>query len=229
MGFVMLTETIGNLSEAMDISIDQALSYQPSGFFPTPQRETVENLQFEPAVKVGAAVPPSTPGIPSINQTLGWFLGDWYGSPYEKELGTPSAKAAESKALADVITGPADDPYSFVSDIFKKLEGGLSWAIDTKQSAGTLWDELKSDYSARPPVTGGDVSETHQNELTKMGAEVYGAGQKMVDQVKGLFNLGFPQDEKQGVVGFAAGDGAGLSIGLILVVAIIAVILWKRK
>ena len=215
--------------------IGKGVSRIGSTFFPGQQR--VEPIRSE--ITQGAnylSVPlTKSPDAWSIWETMGMADNQWVGSPYAEQLG-PTVKALESLKLAEsVSTTP-----SLIDNIFTGLKDAASASRDIR----TLADELISPWFPRSETVYGRPqagypagrNEQHLNNLTQAGAEAWQVAKSsagaILDQVKGLFNLGFPQQAGQAVFGIKheVQPSKGLSIGLIVAgVVIVLVILVSRK
>ena len=196
--------------------------------FPASQRETVKSETVLAAGGTGQTYRPTIQENQSMIETAQWSLAGWKGSPYEQELSVP-AKQAESKQLAETI-GAKVDPFG----------GSLEWALAQTKKVSTLYEQLSGLWEPREVIKekpragspeGKDVR--HLNETAKKGAEIIEAGKTWIggvyDQVKGLFNLGFGQTEKQPVFSIEHEIEPTVKVGIGVIAAVIILILLLRK
>ncbi len=234
MGFVLPVEVAGGWDAWQNIESAQGVSpsFQPSGYWPLPQRNIVEHLPIEPAGGQGLLVPQIDPDFPSMGEMLALQADDYLYSDFGAEF-SPAYRNKESNWLAGVISSPYEQSKVFLGDIYDKAGQGLSWALDTKQTITTLWDEFNQEFLGREPVAKAShqpeyykSTEEHYNELTQRAAETYNAiGEwfgNIQEQAKGLFSRGFPQYSKQPTSSILPGVPAQLagvvSIGLVVLV-----------
>jgi len=121
------------------------------------------------------------------------------------------------------------------------IDQGLDWALTTSQKVGTLWNQVEDLFGKKrevivetpragaaegtnvqhvndPGTSGGDV----QTVLTKAG--------EIINQVKGLFGIGYPQTETQPVAGVQTGAGglAGLSMTTLAIIGLIVYLIARK-
>ncbi len=214
--------------------IGEGVSRIGSTFFPGPQRSEPIISEITQAGNYSSWPYPAGPDASTIWKTAAMADNQWIGSPYAEQLG-PTIRAAESLKLeAMVSTTP-----SLIENIFTGLKG----AVAAGREIRTLADELFQPWDPRETVYGKPQAgypegrnEQHLNDLTQAGAEVWlkakAGAEAILEQVKGLFNLGFPQQAGQPVFGVKheIQPSKGLSTGLIIAgVVIVLVILLSRK
>lgn len=213
--------------------IGKGASTLVSGFFPTPQRETIKSETVQAAGGAGQTYRTIAPEGQSWIETMQWAGDQWLGSPYEQQFAIPT-KIQESKELAKSVSPEKSGDW---------IGEGLDWALQQTGKITTLVDELQSVFDKpREPIKGepgqgpAAGSQSHLNDLISRAAEVLNLGKAtvsgFVNQVKGLFNLGFGQTAAQ--PGFAIQHDIQPTrqtwIGLAIIGAIIlVVILWGRK
>jgi len=224
-----------NLASGVVGTAGKAVSTLASGFFPTPQRTTMESNLIKQAGGAGQTFRPVTTDAPSFAETAQMFADKWLKSPYEQQFAVP-AKVTESQQLSQGISqGPVESITGLLSGVaqtsskFRTLvdEIGSAWGLDWR-----LGDERGDD---RPGA--GSVTDMYPNENQWPGADVYetmkGWGSGILEQVKGLYNVAFGQTSKQPAfaISHELQPSGKTTIGLIVVGAIVLVVyLWgKRK
>jgi len=196
-------------------------------FFPAQQRETVKSETVEAAGGTGQTFRPTVQENQSMNESKGWSLAGWFGSPYQEDLSV-GYKSAESQQLAKKM-GPASDPFGET----------LDWALAQTKKVTTLYDQISGVWEPREVIAetpregypeGKDVR--HLNETIEKGADIIKAGTSLLgkayDQVKGLFNLGFKQG-KQPAFSIEHELEPTVKVGIGIVAAIVILILLLRK
>lgn len=212
--------------------IGKGASTLVSGFFPTQQRTTIKSETVQAAGGTGQTYRPTAPDAPSINET--WLMAEkeWIGSPYEAEL-SPITKVAESRTLAKTI-GTEPDP----------IGQGLDWALQQTKKVTTLWDQVKTIYGeAREVISGKPTAgypegrnEKHINDAVEKGVGIIQQGvawaEGLLGQVKGLFNIGFPQQGGQPAfsIKHEVQPSTKTTIGIgVAIAAIVVIFLLSRK
>ena len=122
------------------------------------------------------------------------------------------------------------------------LGGILDWAGENVSKIKTIYDEIKTfgksdEVIVETPRAGSpegkDVQNVDPKAVDRM-AEVFNTAEKWIAQVKGLFNLGFPQDSPQPTspVQHEIEPGAalpfGLSIGTAAIIGLLIFMLVKK-
>ncbi len=219
--------------------IGKGISRIGSTFFPGPQR--LEPIQSQ-ITQYGnySSLPKSViTDAPSVWETLPMATSKWLGSPYEAQY-SPTKMTQLSTDLEKRIsaTAPVKEP-----GLFENIITGLDWAATQSRNIWTLADEIMGPWRPRETVYGTPQAgypagrdEGHLNNLVQRGADVWevakASADAILDQVKGLFNLGFPQQSTQPAFGIKheLAPSKGLSTGLIIAgVVIVLVILLTRK
>ncbi len=205
-----------------------------SSFFPAAQREKVVSQIVAPAGEgTGITYRPVWPDAPSIAQSEFWADSGWVGSPYQNQYAIPT-KIQESKELAAMVSPMKTDA---IGGLLSDLVGGLEWGTERATEIKTAADEFMYawGFAKREPIKEG-AKETgasrgavqHLNDIRSAGAKVMttikGYGSAFVEQVKGLFSLGFQDGKAQ--PGFAIRHelepSGKTTAGLFIVIAIVA-------
>ena len=201
--------------------IGKGADYTASAFFTTPQRESIVSETTQARGGDGQTYRETNPENLSMISTDWWRSMGWVGSPYE-DSNAVSVKLDESKEL--------DQSVSTKKDI---IGDSLNWFLNSTKSVLTVYDQVKGIFSNGDVVQGTPragypegSNEQNTNIVVDRGAETQNAGNEFYKQVKGLFNLAFPQDTPQPVAApgnvIAAPSVAGIGIGtLALIVALI--------
>lgn len=213
----------------------QGMAAIGSTFFPAPQRTQVEHLPLEPAGGTGETYRAIDQENKSMIDTFSYFMNDWKNSPYEMQYST-APKIAESQALSDSVSVKKQD----------WIGQGLDWALGTAQKFETIvgsWDRAMGKQPTAVNTEGmdhkpGTRTVTEQGSFAKRGADILesfkAAAGNVLNQAKGLFNLGFG----------GTGDGSPVfsiqheldpgtkiaigSTGLIIIV-VLAILLFRGK
>ena len=120
------------------------------------------------------------------------------------------------------------------------LNEGLDWALETTKKVTTVYDQLKWMWEPREKIvatprtgTAEGVDARNTNIEVNRGADVYETAKDFYAQVRGLFGLGYPSNEKQPVPivqpapVIQQGSTAGMSFGTIAIIAAGAYFLLK--
>ncbi len=213
-----------------------------SSFFPAPQRTEVKHLDIEQAPQ-GLQPRPTIQENQSMMESFDYALNDWLYTPYEMQYAVP-AKIAESKAVDEKASIAKPDPWAWVNQ-------GLDWALGQAEKVETVvskWDLLTGKKPTAITYAGADQTGYSQQIITETdsfidrGASVIedfrGAAEDVFGQVKGLFDLGFDDGDRQPVFAIeheldpeiiATAKYGGIGIGTLIVVLIIVFIIWGRK
>ena len=195
--------------------------------FPAQQRESVKSETVQAAGATGQTFRPTIQENQSMIESEKWRAAGWFGSPYQEELSI-KAKRTEGMNIAESI-GPRVDT----------IGDPLDWALEQTKKVTTLYDQLRNLWDPREVIEetpregypeGKDVR--HLNEKVEQGAAVVKAGAQViggvVDQVKGLFNLGFDQG-KQPAFSIQHELEPTTKIGIGVIAAILILVLLLRK
>jgi hypothetical protein len=210
-----------------------------SGFFPAPQVEQVQHLSIQPMGGSGMTYRPVAADAPSFRETAQMAIDNWLGSPYEENLSTTRAGTTSLDHMIQA-TQNRPGPLDSVGNLVDWLRTGSEQVLGTARSIRTAADELMELFGVTPretipgtPRAGSQEGrdETHYNDLRSMGAMVYeavqGWGSNFVDQMKGLFGIGYTPTQSQ--PGFAIrhelSPSRGTTIGIAGVIAVL-VIVW---
>jgi len=196
--------------------------------FPAQQRETVKSETVQAAEGSGQTYRPTIAENQSMLESAAWRSAGWLNSPYAEELSV-GFKSAESQQLAEKM-GPKADPFG----------ESLDWALAQTMKVTTIFDKVKEFWEPREVITetprqgypeGKNVR--HLNETSEKGADVVKAGKALVggivDQVKGLFNLGFEATGKQPVFAIEHEIEPSVKIGVGVIAAVVILLLLLRK
>ena len=151
----------------------------------------------------------------------------WVGSPYEDDKSV-TVKQDESKQLDQSVSTKSGP-----------IGTSVNWFLDATASVSTLYDNIKGMFSNTDVVDGkpkagypeGRTEQNTQIDINR-GPETQGGSGGFYEQVKGLFNLTFPQTEPQTVSTKASelpstAGIAGIGTGTIVIGAIILYLLAK--
>ncbi len=233
-------DAIGNVTG----TIGRGASYVASGFFPTTQRTTpIVSATTKAAGGSGMTYRPTPPENQSMFESLAWASQDWLNSPYEEQLAR-GYNTPGRQALANIMSGgaPSKSWGDNLVDFFKGTANILGQAGQVKTIVNDFmqdWGLVKRETVVSTPREGypAGQDEQHLNDIGQAGANVLtmirGAGGAFLDQVKGLFNLGYPQNSSQPgfVLQHEIQPSAKTTIGLAAAAGIIilVIILGRRK
>jgi hypothetical protein len=203
-----------------------------TGVFPKAQRETIVSETVQAAGGTGQTYRPTLLENQSMIETDFWRDRGWFGSPYQDNLSV-TRKVQEGKQTAALIEPEKD-----------AIGESLDWALGTTKQVTTLFDELRGLWEPREvirekPYAGSPDGKNvrNLNEVVERGAEVIKAGGAIVgrifDQVKGLFNLGYPQSGKQPVFAIQHEIDPTVKTGLgvfgVIVLILVVLMLMRKK
>lgn len=215
-------------------SIGQGASSLVSGFFPAPQRNTIVSETVQAAGGAGQTYRATAPDTPSMFETLAMQADEWIGSPYEMQYAVPE-KIKESKQIAASVS--AIDPIG-------ALAGGLDWALQQTAKVVTLYDQLSPMWEPRETIVGQpregypegrDVQ--NLNDIGDKAAAVVTIGKakasEFVDQIKGLFGLGYTPTQKQPALAvrheLQPASMSWTSLGIVAAVIVVVILLGRKK
>ncbi|MBW8003347.1 MAG: hypothetical protein FVQ80_15260 [Planctomycetes bacterium] len=239
--FAMIGDVVAGGFNAVDNIINgigQGVSRIGSTFFPAPQRTQVISEITKSAPNQGDIFRKTAVENQSMIETAAMLANDWINTPFENQFAIP-VKVRESRQLAEkVSTGPIEAIGGMFSDV-------LDWAKQAgtaSREIRTAVDEIAGVWGVRSPIPEGPVEIGNSrgrvgntNPPQTAGADiistVIGTGRALMDQVKGLYNLAFPQQGGQPAVGIRheIAPSKGLSAGLVLGGAALIVVLLMRK
>lgn len=228
---MMATDLVAGSWAALDNVLNSfQISEQPSGFYPTPQRNTIKSESLQAMGGSGTTYRQTQPEAQSWLETAGYALKGWLGSPYEAQYSV-AAKTAQSQSLAALVETKKPGP----------IDEGLDWALETTKKIGTLWDQVsglfgkKREVIVEKPRAGSPEGKNVQNvnDAGNRSADVdkvFAYAGQVINQVKGLFGLGYPQTTPQPAAGVQTelGGLAGLSMGTLAVAALIIYLLARK-
>lgn len=171
-------------------SVGKGAGYMVSGFFPSSQRkEPIVSEIVMPAEGSGRTYRPTDPDAPSLAEIAAYAQANWLGSPYEDQL-APGPGYTTRKS--DVTTG-----IQTAADSILGLSGTLSSAVS---AAGDLVSQIRTQWGLSPRTvqenTAGEKIVYLQDDRSGAPQTTPADGglmQDFVNQLKGLFNIGFPQ------------------------------------
>ena len=208
--------------------IGQGADYMSGAFFPAPQRESIVSETTQRAASDGQTSRDTPAENTSMISTDWWRSMGWVGSPYE-DTNAVSVKQAESQGLNKSVSTQEDN-----------IGTTVEWVLGTTQKITTLYDQIKGMFSktdvvdAKPKAgyPSGAVEQNTQISVNR-SAETASGGAGFYEQVKGLFNLAFPQTETQTVstsgMPQTPGTAAGIGIGTLAIGAVILFLLLGKK
>lgn len=230
--FATIVQGSWNALQNIQDTIGKGASTFVSGFFPTQQREKVTGGSPAQAEGAGLTYRPVLPEFQSLADM--WLLEKSAATggigPYE--LQSASAKVQESQQLAAKIsTETQRGPVETIVDVFGKFTTGAT-------KIRTAADEFMMAWGLKPrePISEGSGGVIQNlDDLKTAGAQVFtlmkGAGNAILDQVKGLFNLGYEPTGSQPVFSIQHElDPKTKTTAMVAVAAIvIALLLFGRK
>lgn len=238
LGFIGQTVEGGwNALANITAGIGKGASTLVSGFFPTPQRETIKSESIAAAGGGGQTYRTTLPENLSMGWTRNFADQDWIGSPYQNQFAVP-IKIKESKDLAaKVSTEMQRGPVETFVDVAK---WGTEQAVKITTAADEFmyaWGLKKREPISEGPKETGASRGTVQylNDIRDKTAAVLpavkAAGGAILDQVKGLFNLGYEPTGGQPVfsIQHELDPKTKLTAGMIAAGIIIALLLLGRK
>lgn len=228
-------QTSGGI-ENIEIGRTQSISTAPSGFFPTPQRETVISEMNAPASADGTTYRETDQENQSMIETS-WFNNiGWINTPYEQRFAV-IPKREESAALdASMSSGMARaGGPDLLADMLDTIKAGAQ--------VGTVVNEFLNTWGItdRPTVKGtpragypAGTDDTHYNNWSSKAADVIEVGKRVggafIDQVKGLFNLGYSGPSgAQPVFSIQHELEPGIKIGAVGIAAMIILVIFLLR
>lgn len=206
-------------------------------FFPTPQHEKIKSESVAPAEGSGQTYRQTRWENPSMQLSWNFAQKDWIGSPYEDQFAVP-VKIKESQDLAAKISAePQRGPLETFVDVMKY---GTEQAVKITTVADEfmyVWGLKKREPISEGPKETGASRGTIQylQDIRDKTAAVLptlkAAGSAILDQVKGLFNLGYEPTGGQPVfsIQHELDPKTKTTMGMAVVAIIIAIFLFGRK
>jgi len=196
-----------------------------SPFFPSPQKHTPTVSQIvAPMGATGLTYRPVDPENMSMVETQSMYADrNFLDTQYEERFNAP-AKVAESKELSASVSKKDSD----------WIGEGLTWALDQTKKVRTVADEFMELWGVkkREPISEGPTeignspgTVTHtQKDIDKRVDTIKGMGSGMLEQIKGLFSIGYPgptgdQPVNEPTTGTVIEPQAALVIAAVAVVA----------
>lgn len=205
-----------------------------SPFFPSPQKQTPTVSQIvEPMGATGFTFRPTDPENMSMAETQKMYADDNYlGTQYAERFNAP-AKVAESKQLSESVSKKDSD---WIGET-------LDWALAQSKKIATVADEFTKtwDLESREPISEGPKeignspgTVTHmQQDVDKRVGTIRATGSKLLEQVKGLFSIGYegptgdqPVHQTKGGTEYFPKPKA--TLGIAAAVGIIALLLLRK-
>ena len=226
-----------NAIENITAGIGQGASTFTGAFFPTPQREKIKSESVAAAEGAGQTYRQTQWENPSMHLSWNFAQKDWLDSPQEAQFAVP-AKIKESQQLAAKVSAePQRGPLETFVDIAR-------WGTEQAAKITTVADEFMVAWGLkkREPISGG-AKETgnspgtiqYLQDIRDKTAAVLptlkAAGSAILDQVKGLFNLGYESTGSQPVfsIQHELEPKTKITIGMAAAGIIIALLLFGRK
>jgi len=242
--FPFKTEVTGGWNALTNIAqgVGRGITTLASGFFPTPQREKVISQTVERADTAGKTYRSVAPQQQSVYETSALSATGWRGSQYAPRFAVP-AKRQESKMLAESIS--PDIPESKPTGL-QDIIGWIRGLSESAREVRTIVTDIGLDWGLvdQPTVVGVPRAgypegrdEMHQQPTPDNRADIVEMARGVMagwyEQVKGLFNLGYPQDGAQPAVTIAhelqPSRGTWIGIGIVGAVVLLLILLGKRK
>lgn len=186
--------------------IGKGISRIGSTFFPAQQQARIESNTIQQANYA------STP-FPKSQQAA---------TVYELYAPPPSPNQYQYYGDPTALVGPTQAPGQAPElNLWDRISKGVEWAGQQAGKIKGIADIFKPPPAPTPPNTGAKVV-----QMAKAGANA------ILDQIKGLFNLGFPQQGPQPAFGIThqVTPSPGLSTGLIVAgIILVIIVLTKGK
>lgn len=238
LGFIGQTVEGGwNAIANITAGIGKGASTLVSGFFPTPQREKIKSESVASAGAAGTTYRQTRWENPSMQLSWNFAQKDWIGSPQEAQFAIP-AKVKESQQLAGKISAePQRGPLETFVDVMKY---GTEQAIKITTVADEFmyaWGLKKREPISEGPKETGASRGTIQylqdirDRTAQVLPAIQAAGSAILDQVKGLFSLGYESTGKQPVfsIQHELEPKTKITVGVVAAGIIIALLLLGRK
>lgn len=185
--------------------IGKGASTLVSGFFPAPQRETIKSESVLAAEGSGLTYRPVLPENLSMGWTQNFAKQDWIGSPYEPQFSVP-AKTKETQELAAKVSAEMQrGPVETFVDVLGKFTIGATKITTAADNFMVAWGLKKREPVPQGPKETGNSPGLIQylNDIRDKTAAVLptmkAVGGAILDQVKGLFSLGYEPTGSQPV------------------------------
>ena len=230
-------DAVGNVAN----SIGKGASYVSSGFFPSAQRSIpMVSETTQAAGGSGMTYRPTISENQSMFETLAMASQDWLNTPYEEQLAIKANTPGRQALVAAMGGQPSKSWSDNLVDILRGAGNVIGQAGQVKTVVTDFmqdWGLVKRETVVGTPREGSaeGLDEQHLNNIGQAGADVLtmikGAGSAFVDQVKGLFNLGFDQTSAQ--PGFAIKHeiepSKNTTIGLAIAGAVIILVIFLGR
>lgn len=219
-------DAIDNITMGIGRGADQNVS----SFFPAQQRDKIISETNLPAGGTGQTFRPTQQENQSMLETDFWRDRGWFGSPYEDNL------SVTKKTQEGLLFAARVEPKKDV------LGESLDWALTQTKKVTTLFDQFSDIWEPREvikekPRAGYPEGKDSRNlnQTIEKGANVIKAGANVIggiyDQVKGLFNRGFPQTGGQPAfaVKHELDPSPTLTIGIGVIAALVIFMILRKK
>lgn len=220
-------------------AVGSGANYMVSSFFPAQQKTTILSETVQGANSYGNTFRSTIPENQSMIQSLSWADSGWFGSPYQNDLSIP-VKVAESKNIDSIVSGTQSKSISgMLADIWGGVKSGAGAITKEISEVKTLADDIMGWFGINrgstvyngPTETGnspGTIINTAPAGTS--GADVATTTAKgIIDQIKGLFNLGYDQTSVQPVSPVTTSAGALSGLSILLIAGVILFVIFARK
>lgn len=223
-------------------TVGKGASYLTSAFFPTPQSTPIKSNIVAPAGGAGTTYRVTAPQNQSMIDTNYWADQGWLNSPWQDNLSIPTKVQASQNLANNISSTPQSGGISgMLADIWGGIKTGTTNILGQTTGIKTVVDEFLTIFGLKKqavvnsgPTEVGNSPGTTINIGTSgtSGADttLSSAVQGFINQVKGLFNLGYDQTGTQATAPVTTSAG-GMSMTSILMIGavIVGIILFVRK
>lgn len=220
--------------ENIELSRGGELSTQPSGFFPTPQRDRVISEIHAPAGAEGDTYREIIQENQSMIETDWWNRIGWVNTPYEQRFAEIPMRD-ESARLSESMSGVEERPKDLLADILGTLRSGAQIGSAVNEALYT-WGITDRQPVAGTPRAGypAGTDDTHYSNWSSKAADVITVGKQVggafLNQVKGLFNLAYSgPNGTQPVFAIQHELEPGVKVGAVGIVAVILLVIFLMR
>jgi len=231
-------DALWNITSGIGKGAGSVISGVGGIFFPTSQKTTIQS-EITEAAGFENAYRDISVDAPSVWETNWYSKSDWLEGPYAEQFAVLT-KIKESTALNEMVSGTKQDP---IGDMFANIMGALEGAGEISGRVATIADRIVGPWVPREVIKGKPDAgfpegrnEQHSSNLSNKGAQVvdiFKTGmQGIYDQVRGLFNIGYPQPAPQPVPNIRTEiTPSGISTGMLLIggLIVLVILLGKKK
>ncbi len=177
-------------------TVGQGASSLVSGFFPSTQRAMpIVSDTAKAAGGSGMTYRPTPLENQSMVESFAYRAQNWIDTPYEGQFAVDVGTRIPQPTWGDNLA----DFFGKVKTPLQEYYTVKTLASNIAQDLGLVRRETITETPRAGYPAGQDVQ--HLNDIRQTGASVLsmikGAGGAFMDQVKGLFNLGYPQNTAQ--------------------------------